>query len=159
MNLPAFPRYPTPRRTRDHLGLQESRLSPRARRLARDVVLLAAIVGLLLALGHVTTAILQAPTSTPPRPRLDFALVVQRFDALKVGMSRESVHQLLGLPTQPETGSAVMEELETMARNSSSHIFRSPHIADLWTNPNDATRWVLVIFGDYKLHWMVKHGL
>lgn len=155
-SLPHYPVFP-------HATLgggQENpgrRLSPRAVRVLRDFTFLAGFVALLYWLSWLSAAIVQSRTEPVGPPRYDFDFVIEGYSKINLLSTRAEVEYWLG----PPTNRVFPPELEHLAQQADGDRHRRlPREREwnTWSDPDDDSRWVAVLFGNGKVYWIHKNG-
>lgn len=160
MSLSSLPSYTAPESKTDQScppPVDSRYRKPRQRRLLTNLALLAAIIALLLGLRSLSDAIERASASLIT---LDFKLVQDRCDRIRLFDNSETVLQWLGAPTERGVWTPEFQNLEAKALHSNRH-FGTPNdrVWHKWTDPNDDIRWVAILFAGDKVYYIAKKGL
>jgi hypothetical protein len=136
-------------------------LSPRGKRVLRDLVLLAAIAVMLFGLRELTKA--NRLRTAPPKPPLPFEVVMKRYGELRWLTSHEQVEEIIGPPTERHAGGPDLQDAERHAEHSHRHLgIPSGRYWNRWVDPEDGGRWVAVLYaGPYRaeqVYWILKKG-
>jgi hypothetical protein len=164
MDLSSFPNYPTPPTPQATSRADKTKptISPRAARIFRDLALLIAI-GALFYWARQTAKTFEHPPAAPlPDPPLEFRLIEERFNNVKMFASRQQVAELLGTPSPPRdygTWRADLRQWEERAKHSHRHLgIPSDQSWELWTDSRDERKGVAILFADAKVYYRAKKG-
>ena len=143
-SLPRYRAFPKPSTAVDERGPV---LSPRARRIARDLALSLAMVVALYLLRQFAAALDRPPPPVPPP--LEFRVVAERFRRLEECRTRAEVERLLGPPTDPNAWGPELAQFEERWWNSGRNWFPKERLWHRWSDPGDPDRWVAVVYTGY----------
>jgi hypothetical protein len=142
----SLPTYPAamPRDGAERSETTNFRISPRAKRVSRELALLAAIAAMCALLRH-TASSLEKPPVVPPRRPLDFELIQQRFDKVRTTLEYSQVVELLG-PPSPWGWKPEFQRIEDRVAVRPDRYPSGPRTWEIWVDPKDDRRWVAVFF-------------
>jgi hypothetical protein len=137
---------------------RRSRINSRGRHVLFDLAKLSGILGLLLWLGQVSSAIRQTPHSPSPPPKpFDFKLVQERFPRVSFGMRIEEVFDLFGPEHSTRFWEPEFDTTEAVARVRPDRYPGEPCWAK-WSDPEDEDKWVAVFFSGGYVRQTFKKG-
>lgn len=144
MDIEHLPKYRSLSTTKPDCTNPCHGISIRGVRVVLDLVFVAALAVALYTLRPVVLA-----QESPPSPRspLDFNIIEKRFPLLlPFGSSREEVEALLGPPTRRNVWDCEIHAREQNLWRSSRGILPEERIWDQWTDPDDESRRVLILY-------------
>jgi hypothetical protein len=111
--------------------------------------------------------VIAASRDNMPRPipqPLDFPVIEERYSRLfpYMHITRSEVEQLLGPPTERNVFEAELRTFELALENGGRNFMPRVRVWDRWSDPNDGSRWVAVLYDGHSasgnFYWPLKKG-
>jgi hypothetical protein len=163
MTLSSLPTYPSPQRADVGRCIKKDdpALSRRAALILLGLPLLGVLAGALFCAWRILDAIENPPKPPPARLPLDFKLVQERFEQVRLLARRAEVEELLGPPVgwrdfkfQPE----FWDFERTIEARPDRYPSGSREWA-LWIDPKDENKWVAVHYIGGRVYHMLDKGI